>query len=82
MGIVAIIAVGLLVGALAKLLMPGPDPGGLIITALLGIAGSAVAGLIGRLAGFYRTSWSGPGLIASALGGMMLLYAYRLIRRT
>jgi uncharacterized membrane protein YeaQ/YmgE (transglycosylase-associated protein family) len=71
--------VGLIVGAIAKLLMPGRDPGGIIITMLLGVAGSFVAGLLGRAVGLYRDPASGPGIIASILGAMLLLLIYRLV---
>ncbi len=71
--------VGLIVGALAKLLMPGKDPGGIIVTMLIGVAGAMIAGLIGRTLGGYQTQ--GPGLIASVLGAMLLLFAYRMFSR-
>jgi uncharacterized membrane protein YeaQ/YmgE (transglycosylase-associated protein family) len=71
--------VGLIVGALAKLFMPGRDPGGIIVTILLGIAGSFVAGFIGRAVGWYRTPGSGPGIIASIIGAMILLAIYRVV---
>lgn len=71
--------VGLIVGAIAKLLMPGKDPGGVIVTMLLGIAGSFAAGFIGRAFGLYRTVGSGPGIIASIIGAMVLLVIYRAI---
>jgi uncharacterized membrane protein YeaQ/YmgE (transglycosylase-associated protein family) len=76
--------VGLIVGAIAKLLMPGRDPGGIIITMLLGIAGALVAGFLGRAAGFYQPGDSGPGVIASILGAVLVLAVYRVIvgRRT
>jgi len=70
--------IGLVVGALAKLIMPGKDPGGLLVTILLGLAGSFVAGFIGRAAGWYRTPGSGPGIIASVVGALILLGAYRI----
>jgi uncharacterized membrane protein YeaQ/YmgE (transglycosylase-associated protein family) len=79
MHIVIMLLVGLIVGAIAKLLMPGRDPGGIILTSLLGIAGSFVAGFIGRAAGFYRASDTGPGIVASILGAMLLLLIYRLV---
>ncbi len=79
MAIISMIVVGLIVGALAKLFMPGRDPGGIIVTILLGIAGSFVAGLIGRAVGWYRTPGSGPGIIASIIGAMLLLLIYRLV---
>ena len=84
MHILAMFIVGLIVGALAKLFMPGRDPGGIIVTALLGIAGSFVAGFLGRAIGLYRDPASGPGIIASIIGAMILLAIYRLIigRRT
>ena len=76
--------IGLVVGAIAKLLMPGRDPGGIIITMLLGVAGSIVAGFLGRAVGWYHNPSSGPGIIASIVGAMVLLLIYRLIvgRRT
>src|SRR5215471_6225354 len=78
MGFIATLIVGLIVGAVAKLLMPGKDPGGIIVTILLGIAGSFVAGVLGRAVGWYRDPGSGPGIIASVIGAMILLGLYRL----
>jgi uncharacterized membrane protein YeaQ/YmgE (transglycosylase-associated protein family) len=72
------IVVGLIVGALAKLIMPGRDPGGIIVTILLGIAGSVVAGLIGRAVGWYSEGQP-AGFIASIIGAIILLAIYRLI---
>jgi uncharacterized membrane protein YeaQ/YmgE (transglycosylase-associated protein family) len=72
--------VGLVVGAVAKLLMPGRDPGGFIITALIGVAGAFVAAYVGKTLGYYRAD-SGPGIIASILGAMLLLFVYRLVKR-
>ena len=69
--------VGLIVGAIAKALMPGRDPGGLIITMLIGIAGALVAGFLGRAVGWYSPG-TGPGVIASILGAMLLLWLYRI----
>ena len=76
------IIVGLVVGALAKLIMPGKDPGGIIVTILIGIAGSFIGTYCGRLLGFGE-SYS-AGLIMSILGALLLLLIYRLIagRRT
>ncbi|MDB4964647.1 MAG: hypothetical protein JWN44_336 [Myxococcales bacterium] len=79
MHILAMLIIGLIVGALAKLFMPGKDPGGFIITILLGIAGSFVAGFVGRALGLYRDPASGPGIIASILGAMLLLFIYRMV---
>ncbi len=75
--------IGLVIGAVAKLLMPGKDPGGCIITILLGIAGAFVAGYIGRVAGWYQPG-EPAGFIASVIGAMILLLLYRMIagRRT
>ena len=80
MGIVIALITGLIVGALAKLLMPGRDPGGLLITALLGIAGSLVAFMAGRAFGWYSANGAGPGIIASIIGAMLVLGIYRLAR--
>jgi len=70
--------IGLVVGAIAKLLMPGKDPGGFIVTMLLGVAGALLAGFLGRAMGWYATAGSGPGIIASVVGAIVLLFIYRL----
>ena len=77
------LVIGLVIGAVAKLLMPGKDPGGCIITILLGIAGAFVAGYIGRVVGWYQPGQP-AGFIASVIGAMILLLLYRMIagRRT
>lgn len=72
--------IGLIVGAVAKLLMPGKDPGGWIITILLGLAGSFIASYLGRLVGWYKEGQS-AGFIMSVLGAILLLYLYRLFTR-
>ena len=72
--------IGLLVGAVAKLLMPGRDPGGCIVTILLGIAGAFVAGYLGQAIGWYQPGQP-VGFIASVIGAMLLLLLYRLIFR-
>jgi uncharacterized membrane protein YeaQ/YmgE (transglycosylase-associated protein family) len=77
MEILWMIVIGLVAGALAKLLMPGRDPGGLVVTLLLGIAGSLIAGFIGRAAGWYEQG-QGAGFVASVIGAMILLGIYRL----
>lgn len=69
--------IGLVVGLVAKLLMPGRDPGGFIITALLGIAGAYVAYFIGRAVGWY-TEGDPAGFIASVVGAIILLALYRM----
>jgi uncharacterized membrane protein YeaQ/YmgE (transglycosylase-associated protein family) len=81
MGILWTLIVGLIVGALAKLFMPGKDPGGLVVTMLLGIAGSFVAGFLGRAVGWYHSPTQGAGIIASIIGAMLLLGIYRLVQR-
>jgi uncharacterized membrane protein YeaQ/YmgE (transglycosylase-associated protein family) len=76
MSILITIVVGLVVGALAKLVMPGKDPGGVIVTILIGVAGSFVAGMLGHALGWYEVG-EGPGIIASILGAVILLAIYR-----
>jgi uncharacterized membrane protein YeaQ/YmgE (transglycosylase-associated protein family) len=73
--------IGLVAGAIAKLIMPGKDPGGMIITMLLGIAGSLIAGFLGRALGWYQEG-QGAGLIFSVLGAILLLGVYRLFKRS
>ena len=70
--------IGLVVGALAKLIMPGNDPGGVIVTTLFGIAGSMIAGVIGRTAGWYERG-EAAGFIASIIGAVLLLAIYRMV---
>ncbi len=79
MGILWTLLIGLVIGALAKLLMPGKDPGGIIVTMLLGIVGSVIAGFLGRAIGWYSSPGSGPGLIASVVGAMLVLLVYRMV---
>lgn len=71
--------IGLVIGAVAKFLMPGKDPGGFIITILLGIAGSFLATFIGQKLGFYPEG-SSAGFIMSVIGAMILLFIYRLFK--
>ena len=78
MGLLWTFFIGLIVGLVAKLLMPGRDPGGFIITALLGIAGAYVAYFIGRAAGWY-TENEPTGFIASVVGSIILLALYRMV---
>jgi uncharacterized membrane protein YeaQ/YmgE (transglycosylase-associated protein family) len=70
--------IGLVIGALAKLIMPGKDPGGILITMALGVVGALLAGLIGRSLGWYQAGES-AGFIASVIGALILLGIYRLI---
>jgi uncharacterized membrane protein YeaQ/YmgE (transglycosylase-associated protein family) len=73
--------IGLIVGAIAKLLMPGKDPGGFIITMLLGIAGSFIATFLGRAVGWYREGQA-AGFIMSVIGAIVLLAIYRMFRKS
>jgi len=75
MGILSWIVLGLVVGALAKWLMPGPDPGGWFITILLGIAGAFVGGWIGSFLGFGTVTGFNLGSLVLATGGAVLLLA-------
>jgi uncharacterized membrane protein YeaQ/YmgE (transglycosylase-associated protein family) len=76
MSILGWILFGLIVGALAKLLMPGRDPGGIVVTILLGIVGALVGGFIGRLLGMYQYGQS-AGYIMATLGAIVILFVYR-----
>lgn len=76
MHIILTLIVGLIVGAIAKLLMPGKDPGGALLTMLLGVAGSFIAGMLGHALGWYEVG-DGPGIIASVIGAVILLALYR-----
>ena len=75
--------IGLIVGAIAKLVMPGRDPGGIIVTMLLGVAGAFVGTFVGRSLGMYDAG-QGAGIIMSVIGALLLLFLYRMIagRRT
>ena len=79
MAILWTLIIGLIVGAIAKLLMPGKDPGGFIVTILLGIAGAFVAGFIGRTLHWYGEG-EPAGFIASVVGAILLLILYRMFR--
>lgn len=78
MGILYMLVIGLVIGIIAKLLMPGKDPGGCIITMLIGIAGSMLAGYIGRALGWYAEGQP-AGFIMSIVGAILLLLIYRII---
>jgi uncharacterized membrane protein YeaQ/YmgE (transglycosylase-associated protein family) len=80
MHVIAWILFGLIVGVIAKLLMPGRDPGGFIITILLGIAGALLGGWIGRAMGLYREGQA-AGWLMSIVGAIVLLFIYRLVAR-
>jgi uncharacterized membrane protein YeaQ/YmgE (transglycosylase-associated protein family) len=74
------IVIGGIAGAIAKLLMPGKDPGGCIITILLGIAGALLAGFVGQAIGWYDAG-EGAGFIAAIVGAFVILFIYRLVAR-
>ena len=78
MSIIGLIVSGLIIGAIAKLLMPGRDPGGFIVTILLGIAGSFLGSFVGHALGFYGPG-QGAGWIMSILGSIVLLALYRML---
>jgi uncharacterized membrane protein YeaQ/YmgE (transglycosylase-associated protein family) len=78
MAILSTILIGLVVGAIAKLLMPGKDPGGFIVTILLGIAGAFIATYLGQALGWYKAGQP-AGWIMSIIGAMILLLLYRLL---
>jgi len=80
MGILGWIIFGLIVGALAKFIMPGKDPGGFVITTVLGIVGALVGGFLGRLLGLYKEN-EPAGFIGALVGAMLLLWLYRRFRR-
>jgi len=75
-GILGWIVFGLVVGVLAKLLMPGRDPGGMIVTIVLGIAGALVGGFLGRALGWYLPG-EPAGFVMATLGAVLLLFIYR-----
>jgi uncharacterized membrane protein YeaQ/YmgE (transglycosylase-associated protein family) len=78
MGILGWIVFGLIVGVVAKLIMPGRDPGGFIVTILLGIAGALLGGFLGRAVGWYGPN-DAAGFIMALVGAIVLLLLYRLI---
>jgi uncharacterized membrane protein YeaQ/YmgE (transglycosylase-associated protein family) len=76
------IVLGLVAGIIAKMLMPGRDPGGFIITAILGIIGALVGGFISTRIGFGDvTGFNLPSIIIAVLGAMLLLFIYRMVKR-
>ena len=78
MHIIITLLVGLVVGIIAKLVLPGRDPGGSVVTVMLGVAGSFVAGMLGHSLGWYAAG-EGPGIVASVIGAVILLAIYRAI---
>ena len=77
-GVIGWIVFGLIIGAIAKLLMPGRDPGGYIVTMALGIAGALLGGFLGRSMGWYGPNDS-AGFLMSLLGAVLLLWIYRMM---
>jgi uncharacterized membrane protein YeaQ/YmgE (transglycosylase-associated protein family) len=80
-GIIGWIIFGLIVGALAKLLMPGKDPGGIIVTILLGIVGSVIGGYLGQALGLYAPGQP-AGFIVATIGAILVLFIYRKVAST
>jgi len=82
-GVIGWMIFGLIVGAIAKLVMPGRDPGGIIVTMLIGIVGALLGGWVGQAIGWYRPG-EGAGFLMSLLGAVLLLWLYRafVARRT
>lgn len=81
MSIIGWILFGLMVGVVAKLIMPGPDPGGMIVTILLGIVGAVLGGFIGRMLGWYGEG-DPVGFIMAVIGAIVVLFGYRKISGT
>ena len=82
MGIISWIVLGLIAGAIAKLLMPGDDPGGFIVTILIGIVGAVIGGAIATGLGYGEVDGINlPSLVVAVLGSLILLIAYRVLRR-
>jgi uncharacterized membrane protein YeaQ/YmgE (transglycosylase-associated protein family) len=77
-GFLGWIVIGLIAGLIAKAIMPGKDPGGLIVTILLGIAGAVLAGFLGQMMGWYEQG-EGAGFIAAIVGALILLAIYRMV---
>jgi uncharacterized membrane protein YeaQ/YmgE (transglycosylase-associated protein family) len=74
------ILIGLVIGVVAKFLMPGKDPGGMLVTIIIGIAGSVGATFVGQLVGWYQQGQS-AGFMMSVLGAVLILWIYRLFKR-
>lgn len=79
-GFLGWILIGALAGAIAKLVMPGRDPGGCLITILLGVAGALVMGFVGQAIGWYAPG-EGAGFLAAIVGAILILLVYRTVRR-
>jgi uncharacterized membrane protein YeaQ/YmgE (transglycosylase-associated protein family) len=82
MGILSWILLGLIAGALAKFIMPGKDPGGIIVTILIGIAGAIVGGFLGSFIGLGKVeSFDLGGILIATIGAIILLIIYRLVKK-
>jgi uncharacterized membrane protein YeaQ/YmgE (transglycosylase-associated protein family) len=81
MSFIVAIIMGLIIGAIAKFIMPGRDPGGIIVTCLLGICGSLIATWLGQQLGWYAPN-EGAGFIGGIIGAIILLVIYRMIFRS
>ena len=79
MALLWILFIGLIIGAVAKLIMPGKDPGGILVTAAIGVAGSLVATFIGKALGLYQPDQA-AGFVGAVIGSVLLLAGYRAIR--
>ena len=80
MGILWTILIGFVAGLIARALMPGPNPMGFILTAVLGVVGAVVANFLGRTLGWYGEG-EGAGLIASVIGALIVLFVYGLVTK-
>jgi uncharacterized membrane protein YeaQ/YmgE (transglycosylase-associated protein family) len=79
-GFLGWVILGAVAGVLGKMLMPGKDPGGFIVTILLGIGGALLAGFLGKLLGIYQEG-EGAGFIAATIGAVILLFIYRQVKK-
>ena len=81
MGIISWIVMGLIVGSLAKILLPGRDPGGIFVTIIIGIAGAFIGGVVSSIFGYGRfTGFNFRSIIIAVFGSIILLVAYRIVR--
>jgi uncharacterized membrane protein YeaQ/YmgE (transglycosylase-associated protein family) len=80
LNVLYIIIIGFLAGVVAKFIMPGKDPGGFIITTVLGVVGALLATFLGRLIGWYKEGETG-GFIAAVVGAIIILFVYRIIKK-
>lgn len=79
-GFLAWIIIGALAGVIAKAIVPGKDPGGCIVTILLGVAGALLAGFLGNALGWYRQG-EGAGFLAAIVGAILILFVWKLVTR-